>query len=199
MNLFKMFRKSKQIKKTNKDSTLSPELQEQVSKSVAQFNQKIDSNEKPDIEKMIAENYANTVVDIYMYIAKLCSYGEHIDKLSAPQKILFLNEQLENEINNGGFSQYFANSTGDFAHETIASLKSIRADKTADLLQQAINEFPKHLVPSNRNARNILLHEISQKSEPVWSELDDQFYNYDDDLMALNLEYIKKNKEFFKF
>jgi hypothetical protein len=48
---------------------------------------------------------------------------------------------LEREVNNGGFAQFFINSTGDHARETVAALRRIGADRTAGLLERAMAPF----------------------------------------------------------
>ncbi len=91
-----------------------------------------------------------SVIEIDNSICKLCIWGDELDKLTEPQKKFYYNQEFEREISNGGFNQYFNNSSGDFAHETILSLKLIGADKTADILQNAINEFPNKILQKDR-------------------------------------------------
>ena len=100
---------------------------------------------------------------------------------------------MEREINNGGFSQYFFNSSGNYAHETVRSLKLIVANKTADILQKAIDQFPNKLVPKDRDERQKVLDQIGEESNAIWNGLDQKFYAYEDDLNTLNLEYVKQN------
>jgi hypothetical protein len=120
-----------------------------------------------------------------------------LDRLTEPQKVIYYNQSLEREINNGGLSQYFFNSSGDFSHETVKSLKVIGADKTADILQAAINIFPDKEIPKNRIEKQDLLEKIERIASENWEELDQQFFRYEEDLNILNMEYIRKNKENF--
>ena len=131
------------------------------------------------------------------FICTLCQYGEDIDKLNEAQKLFFFNQNVERELNNGGFNQYFWNSSGDFANETIASLKAIGAEKTAALLQQAMDQFPDRKVPTNRDERNELQEQIQEQADEVWNELDEKFYLYEENLNELNLAFIKMNKDSF--
>lgn len=103
----------------------------------------------------------------------------------------------EREVNNGGFNQYFINSSGEFAHQTIQSLKRIGANTTADILQKAIDQFPDKKVPQDRDERNELVEQIEATANEVWNELDQQFFQYTDDLNTLNLHYVKQHKAFF--
>lgn len=153
---------------------------------------------KPDIQKLLASgNLNSSIIEIDNYISEFCSYGDEIEKLNEVQKQFYYNQNLEREVNNGGFSLYFSNSSGDFAHQTIQSLLAIGANKTADILQKAIDQFPNHIVPEDRNKRLETIAQIAKTAGPQWEKLDNDFYVYEDDLNALNMEYIKKYKAQF--
>jgi hypothetical protein len=120
-----------------------------------------------------------------------------MNALTEPQKNFYHNQNLEREINNGGFSQYFVNSSGDFAHETVKSLRAIGANHTADILQAAIDEFPNKKVPRDRDERTELVRQIEEIANEKWEDLDQKFFEYKDDLNSLNIEYVKKHRTEF--
>ncbi len=154
--------------------------------------------EKPDIEVLLSsENVNRSIIDLHDYIAQLCKWGEDLTVLNDAQKNFYYIQSLEMEVNNGGFHQYFLNSPGDDTHETVLALKSINADKTANILQDAINIFPKKTVPKDRKERHEALGEIPDEFH-AFSGLDSRFLKYDDNLNLLNIEYVRKNKESFK-
>lgn len=153
---------------------------------------------KPDIYTLLSSpDTNNAIIEIDNYVCKLCSYGDTLDRLTEPQKIFYFNQNLEREINNGGFNQYFYNSSGDFAHDTIISLRTIGADKTADILQKAIDQFPNSTVSKDRAKRQEVLEQIEEAANEVWEQLDQTFYKYEDDLNELNIQYIKQNRSSF--
>lgn len=155
-------------------------------------------NNKPDIDTLLSSpDTNNAIIEIDNYVCKLCSYGDTLDRLTEPQKIFYFNQNLEREINNGGFNQYFYNSSGDFAHDTIISLRTIGADKTADILQKAIDQFPNSTVSKDRAKRQEVLEQIEGAANEVWEQLDQTFYKYEDDLNELNIQYIKQNRSSF--
>jgi hypothetical protein len=162
---------------------------------------KTDNNsrgKKPDIEKLLAsDNINKSIIELDNFICELCAWGDNLDKLTEQQKNFYYNQNLEREVNNGGFNQYFLNSSGNFAHETINSLKTIKADKTAEILQKAIDLFPNKTVPKNRIERQELIEKIEETSNPIWDELDQKFFVYEDNLNSLNIQYIRQNKENF--
>jgi hypothetical protein len=142
-------------------------------------------------------NSENKKIDLDNYIGELCSYGDDIDKLTEEQKQFYYNQCLEREINNGGFNQYFFNSSGDFAHKTVQSLQTIGATKTADILQKAIDQFPSSNVPEDRSERQKILEQIQETADVVWEGLDQRFFRYEDDLNTMNIEFVRKNRDKF--
>ncbi len=161
-------------------------------------DRKSQDNIKPDIEALLSSPEKHiAIIEIDNYICRLCSFGDTLPRLTEPQQDFYFNQNLEREINNGGFNQYFFNSSGNFTHETLASLRKIGASKTADILQEAIDQFPNSLVPKDRADRQNILEQIEEKANEVWEQLDQKFYEYEDDLNDLNIEYIKKYRSSF--
>jgi len=155
-------------------------------------------NKKPDIDKLLnSENINGSIIELDNYIAALCGYGVNMDLLTDPQKNFYYNQNLEREINNGGFNQFYLNSSGDFAPETIDSLRLIGANKTAMIVERANNQFPDKKIPKDRAARQEILAQIEDKANEIWEELDQKFFAYEDDLNSLNIDYVRKNRNEF--
>jgi hypothetical protein len=144
-----------------------------------------------------SDNLNDSVIELDNFICELCEWGDNIETLTEAQKHFYFNQNLEREINNGGFNQYFTNSSGDFAHETIKSLRVIGANHTADILQSAIDQFPDKNVPRDRDERTEIVGQIEETANEKWEELDQKFLEYKDDLNSLNIEYVKKHRTEF--
>lgn len=155
-------------------------------------------NRELDIDELInSEDLNRSIIEIDNYVSDLCDYGDSLEKLNEHQRIFFYNQTIEREVNNGGFNQFYYNSSGDHAHETVESLKSIGAGKTAQIVSKANSRFPNAVVPRDRDERNGVLQKIENESNDSWEKLDDDFCKYEEDLNALNMEYIKAHKEHF--
>lgn len=141
---------------------------------------------------LTSDNLNNSVIELDNFICALCEWGDNMNALTDAQKNFYYNQNLEREINNGGFNQYFINSSGDFAHETVKSLRTIGANHTADILQSAIDEFPDKKVPQDRDERTNLVGQIEEKANEKWEDLDQKFFEYKDNLNLLNIDYVKK-------
>jgi len=131
-------------------------------------------------------------------ICQLCKWGNELSTLSAGQRSFFYIQELEREVNNGGFKQFYFNSSGNYAHEVIDSLNLIGAHKTADIVKKANDQFPNGKVPKDRDQRQQLISQVERDAEKVWEDLDNEFYKYDDDLNSLNFIFIKRRIEDFR-
>ena len=100
------------------------------------------------------------------------------------EKVKIVIDNLEMEINNGGFDQFFFNSAGDDASETVDALKIIGAIHTSKIVQSSIDKFPNKIAPKDRYTRQESLIIISPDSE-LFESQDEQFYEYQDDLANL--------------
>jgi hypothetical protein len=98
-------------------------------------------------------------------------------------------EELEAEINNGGFDQYFFNTSGGNASAAIEALRAIGANTTASILERAVQMFPGGSAPPERGARQDLLAQVSPDGD-AFEALDEQFLRYPDDLVALLAKYL---------
>jgi len=124
-------------------------------------------------------------------------YKNGFDTLSKPEQIFFMIDQLEMEINNGGFEQYYGNSASDYAQDVPLALESIGASYTADLVRKGNSLFPNGLPSKIWPDRQVLLDNIIDDIRDQLDGLDNAFYEYKDPLGKLQREYIQKYKEHF--
>ena len=120
------------------------------------------------------------------------------NSLTDAEKNFFAVDYLISEVNNGGFDQYFFNSSGEYANEALLGLKKIGAIKTASIVQNSFSIFPEHKVPKDRQERWKLMGKDKEKNQRILEELDDKFYEYPEDLTDLLFKYAEKNKNEFK-
>jgi len=144
--------------------------------------------------------------DLAIMDISFCLYNKGMDKLNIYQKDIVIINELEMEINNGGFNQYYWNSSGNYANEVVISLLNIGAYKTAEIVKIANSEFPNGKVPKDRGKRIEILNLIEEKAKEKWNSIDLKFYypnketgEFEIDLHTdLLVDYIKKNKSKIK-
>ncbi len=137
------------------------------------------------------------VIAMTEYLNKKTQYGEDMSALSDAERIFYITQTLEMEVNNGGFSQFFYNSSGDFSNELVGAFTAIEAHTTAAICQKAIDAFGCD-IPVDRDERQELLDELeSAELDEIFEECDDAFFAYEDDLNELNYNFVMKNMEQF--
>jgi hypothetical protein len=64
--------------------------------------------------------------------------GKSPEAISSEESYVLAVEGLEREVNNGGYSQFFSNSSGEFVPVIEVALRAIKCPKTADITRDAI-------------------------------------------------------------
>lgn len=137
------------------------------------------------------------VVAMTEHLDNKTNYGEDMSVLSEAERIFYITQTLEMEVNNGGFSQFFYNSGGKFSNELVGAFTAIGAKATAAICQKAISAFGCD-IPVDRGEREDMLDELgSDEIEEILEECDRAFFDYEDNLNDLNYNFVMKNKEFF--
>src|SRR5690349_10093080 len=112
------------------------------------------------------------------------------DALSAPERVFRAVWELEAEVNNGGFHQYFFNSSGQFAPFALGALRAVGASQTAGMLQRAISVIGTDVQWSNDAARQERLVALPDAAVAELDDLDRAFLGYPDNLTALLYNYV---------
>ena len=141
------------------------------------------------------EDTSNFVAALSMYIAEKCQFGDNMQVLSVPERFFYITQSLEMEVNNGGFAQFFQNSSGDFSNELVNAFLEIGAVKTAKICKKAVSIFAGK-VPGDRDDRDEIISN-NEEFEAILAECDKAFFEYEEDLNALNYAYVMKNRESF--
>jgi hypothetical protein len=98
--------------------------------------------------------------------------------------------QLEAEVNNGGFAQYYTNSSGDLAADAPSALEAIGATHTATIVRAANAVFPNG-PPRDQGVREDAFDAIA---DDAFEELDDLFLAYEDDLSSMLHAYVQAHR-----
>mgnify|MGYP000209299702 CR=1 FL=1 len=105
---------------------------------------------------------------------------------------------FDREINNGGFIQFFENSSGFYAPFIIQALNAIGADVGAVIVEEAIESLRIDGEPTWETL-NECFEIDDEKRDDKLDELDLRYYAEDPDLCSLLLDYIEVNIQKFEF
>lgn len=115
-------------------------------------------------------------------IDRVCHSPGGFNGLSDPEKVYYALTLFQNEINNGGFHQFFFNSSGAYYDLIENGLVTFDEPQTLELLSQAkAIVFPAIAVPvDTEQRRNLLPVADPSAPTPAWmtklNELDQKFY-----------------------
>jgi hypothetical protein len=115
-----------------------------------------------------------------------------IENLTRLENAILAIEALEREVNNGGYEQFFIN-TSEFVASIADSLRYIGLNKTAEITQKAINEL-KIEGPITSAKIEESIHKESEGREEMFGILDDAFYEYEEDISGVLFSFIKNNQ-----
>ena len=141
---------------------------------------------------LLLNNDAEKITRIGEIIGKKIPEKDDFQNLNNFEKTFIYIDVLEHNVTNGGFIQFFFNSSGQFSHEVFHAYMEIKAEKTIDILTEAIHLFPEIPVPKNLRIRQEILMKKDSNID-LWDALDTEFYNCEDDIIQLTLNYVRKN------
>jgi len=118
-------------------------------------------------------------------------------RLTPPEQVVFCLDGLEREVNNGGFAQFFGNSSGDHALETVEALRTLGAPQVAALVARAVAVFPDGRPDPDRERRQQQLDRLDQRALATLGELDTAFFEYPENLAALERAYVSSHQQQF--
>jgi hypothetical protein len=119
-------------------------------------------------------------------------------ELSLPEQVFVTIWELEAEVNNGGFPQYYSNSAGDNALLAPSMLRTIAADKMARIVEEANAVFGSAGPPKNEEERQRTIESFTPATAEKFDELDTQFMTYPDNLTDSLYDYIQAEKDQIK-
>lgn len=143
-------------------------------------------NRPLDIQEIVSrEQHDNVVIDAYEYCMRKCNWDpSEIDDCEIKDFLLCI--LFDGEVDNGGISQFFYNSSGDLYEETLSALKKIKPQQAA-ILEQALECFPNGKPPKDRDSRIDILENgngaISEQLDALdtllyGSENNQDYYDY---------------------
>jgi len=105
---------------------------------------------------------------------------------------------VEAEVNNGGFNQYFWNSSGQFGLEAIEGFREIGAAACADLMSRAVATAVAEFPEMQKHYERGTLDAFRESYEHTQlDELDTEFYALGEGLSDLRIKYIRSHPHLF--
>ena len=142
---------------------------------------------------------------IFNALCEKSNYGEDLSKLNDYEKVFLVMDELEMEVNNGGFDQFFDNTDGHYNDILVSSAEAIKAYDIAKICRKALAIYAKNVdaesVIEKRAYHDSMEYMQIYKYDPIFPDLnkcDDAFYASEDSITGLSVQYAKENKEQFR-
>lgn len=131
-----------------------------------------------------------TVVGALVYRLR----AKPLERLSLVEKKLLAVYGLKEEVDNGGFSQYFSGPVGDGWAHALQGFREMGSAQLLKTMQKALAVFPASKPSADQTKRVKLIDTIRRRATGVWSACDEEFYLREDGLADVALAYVKKNR-----
>ncbi len=116
---------------------------------------------------------------------------------SRAQQVFSAIWEVEAEVNNGGFKQYFYNNSTESAHFVAEALEKIGAPKTAEICKRAIaTAFPDGL-PLTTEAIQCAAAAFPNNTLEALGPLDEEFFSYPHNLTDSLFDFVSEHPEEF--
>ena len=186
---------NKYIKNVTKDT-----LDEKFTKSIEDFKNR-------PIHKVLTEQIIDTTSDEKLVQEVFDNLSEKLPTdytkeyqtvltWTKPRQAIYTIWLLEAEVNNGGFNQFYSNSSGQFYKNLPAALKLVGATKFADLAERANKTYEQENEKITKHQDGTVEgFSKSYENNPL-NKFDDEFYSLykAEDLQQLQVNFIRKHK-----
>lgn len=117
---------------------------------------------------------------------------EGTQSLSGEERIVLAVEALEREVNNGGYDQFFVNSSREYTPIIVGALQRIGCNKTAKLTRKAIEALRISDLRSDAIEAVICARDDEERSEKL-RRCDDSYYKNKEPIAERLFAFIKAN------
>jgi hypothetical protein len=117
------------------------------------------------------------------------------DELNTAQQALMGTWELANEVYNGGFTQYFHNSSREHAHTMIGVLQIVDAPRAASILESAIALAGPGTSWGDEPNLLAAIDSMPNDVKDRLAELERNFYNELDHLHRQVFKYLSKHRD----
>jgi hypothetical protein len=116
---------------------------------------------------------------------------------SDDQRVFSAIWELESQVNNGGFAQYFSSAEGHTANFAPSALRRIGATHCADIVARALRTVSSNALPEDQGSREQLVEGLGNAARAALQSLDEEFLAYPDNLTNLLFDYVRSNPQAF--
>jgi len=122
-------------------------------------------------------------------------WAVNYDELSEPKRVFRAIWELEAQVNNGGFDQYFWNTSAWTVPSILDALQAIGATATEAIVNDAMAAVGRNLPWQDDEARRAKLAALPATVRQELDDLNQAFFRYPNDLTTLLYRYVCKYRD----
>ena len=147
---------------------------------------------RPTIQQLIAMKDSHRVDSLVLAVEQALG-SEPEAELSEPERVVLAVEAMEREVNNGGYEQFFGNSSREFTGFLVRALELIGCPKVAAISADAIAVLE---LPEQFDADTVeqVASELSEESREKLGECDSRYYANDESIEQRLFAYIEEHQ-----
>ena len=104
----------------------------------------------------------------------------------------------DDEINNGGLAQFFANSSGDLWRDALAGFKAMGFEERLAVLTEAIAIFGSNGPSANQRVRKDQLSRLMRRDDELFDALDSRYYKSPEVIEVFACRFVLGHPEAFR-
>jgi len=114
------------------------------------------------------------------------------ENITTEERVVLVVEALEREVNNGGYSQFFQNSSPEFVSMVVDSLLRIGCPKTAQITQKAVDILGLPNL-STASIETAMATDNDERDDQL-NQCDDAYHTTAEDIAGRLFSFIKAKK-----
>jgi hypothetical protein len=114
------------------------------------------------------------------------------NNLTAEERVILAIEALEREVNNGGYGQFFVNSSREFAPILVDALRRIGCSRTAEITEKALKIVQK--IPMTEHEIANGTWEENEERQDALDECDSLYFQRPENIEESLFAFIKANR-----
>lgn len=185
------------------EGKLSKEMEEQLANSVEAFKNRPIYKELTEqiIDTTSDENLLQVVFD-NLSEKQPADYEKEYETVMSWNKsrqAIYMIWALEAEVNNGGYNQFYFNSSGQFYMHLPDALRLVGAKKFADLTEKANKTFENENEKITKHRDGTIEGFSKSYDDNPLNDFDSEFYDLykTENLQQIQVDFIRKNKKEF--
>jgi hypothetical protein len=146
------------------------------------------------IPEVIAYSGTAEAWQLLSNIAAILMYKEEASGLQSLldyERHIYAIHGMLQEVNNGGFDQFFSNSSGLLAYDLVPALKLIGSKEFLPIAEDALKRFGSPSSLSEDDRWHHLVAITNDREVQLWEDCDGKFYKCSEQIETLAIQYLK--------